>query len=138
MYLTRCQSAGIYIGDGSAEGPKMATLAALDDEEVMRRICDLMGCPLSRLEHFRDHHPDEFEMLTTFWQLLRSRESLRPFMQSATAEVADMLLAGGVVPHYGKGCPKGVMRIVAFASFGHRYDVDSQVPLPRRLTSSCA
>lgn len=143
MYLTRCETAGIYIGDGSAEGPKMAKLAALDDDEVMRRICLLLGCPLSRLEHFWDHHPDDFELLTTFWQLMRSRESLQPFMQSTMANVADMLVAGGVVPHYGKGCPKGMMRIVAFATFGHRYNVDSQVPLPRsrismRVLSHCA
>ena len=66
------------------------------------------------------------EKIVTFWQLLRSRRRLLRSMRSALARRGDILLNGRPMPHYGSGCKKGVLRLLAFATFGEQYDVDSQ------------
>ena len=125
-YLTKSKSAAVYCGNGTPEAPTMKALDRLTRSQIEKRVCGLLGCPLSRMRILEEHDNDSYEKIVTFWQLLRSRRRLLRSMRSALARRGDILLSGGPMPHYGSGCKKGVLRLLAFATFGEQYDVDSQ------------
>jgi hypothetical protein len=130
LYLQKCTSASVYCGNGSPAGPTMKQLAALTRDQIEQRVCELLRCPPSRMAHLRRYDKVAYREIMTFWQLLIPREELKPFLRNVAMDDGDIVLSGGPLLHFGTGSPAGEMRILAFATFGERYDTDYQVLRP--------
>lgn len=113
----------------------MEQISRYSMRQIRDRLCELLNCTMKRLDFIkRLKGNDDYEHLTTFWQILQPWSVMSRFMRSTTMDPGEMLILAGAIPHFGQGSPEGELRIIGFFTFGEPYDVDFQASSELSLT----